>query len=292
MCKKNPNSVNLPLTPSPFPRFRGRWRKWTFVASLTTAVLTGCASHGTGAASPTDLDPKGVFSPAATASLSSAGADCAGVWTVLIHVFDGDDATAQAQRLLAIVQQQADLQQATIEQRRIGVAVTLGAFRSHDAKNAQRTLAMVRDVEMEGQRPFQNAILLPPPQTASLGAYPQWTLHNVREQAGPAAVVYTLQIAVYESNTPQEACAAAEQAVVALRKDGEEAYYHHGLGRSIVTEGVFSPSDFDLVTHKKSKALEALQQRHPYNLFNGRTRRVQGPDGQWREDPSALVVVP
>jgi hypothetical protein len=92
----------------------------------------------------------------------------------------------------------------------------------------------------------------------------------------------------------------AEQAVVQLRREGEQAFYYHGPTNSSVTIGLFGDDDFDVQTRMESPRLRSLRQRHPHNLLNGMgiKRRVTVTDQRGRAvkterlDPSMLVVVP
>jgi len=253
---------------------------------LAIALLTGCAA----ADRSVGMDPSGVFPTLEDArGLSS---DCSGRWSVLLRLFAGPNAEELARAYVEQVKSQAGLSDVRLERRDQGVAALVGSFSAADDPAAQRTLARIRALRVSGAQPFAQAVLLPPPASASEGGHPQWSLAQARRQRGTDELLYTLQIAVYESADPAQACAAAEQAVAALRADGVEAWYHHGLGRSVVTVGLFTARDYDPQRGVLSPRLQEAMRAHPHNLYNGRTLRVKGPDGQWREQPSALVVVP
>ncbi len=255
------------------------------VAALA-APLTGCAGNSRAS---TLEDPSAVFP---TLDQSRASSDCAGDWSVLLRLFAGPDAMPLAQAYLQQVRAQAGLSDARIERRDQGVAVLTGSFHSPSDPAAQRALARIRALRVGQAQPFARAVLLPPSASASEGSLPQWSLTRVRRERGPDELLYTLQIAVYESDNPAQACAAAEQAVAALRADGVEAWYHHGLGRSVVTVGIFTARDYDPQRGRLSPRLQEAMRAHPHNLYNGRTLREKGPDGRWREQPSVLVLVP
>lgn len=106
--------------------------------------------------------------------------------------------------------------------------------------------------------------------------------------------MYTLQIGFYDQDYGPDFRQAAEQAVSALRLQGEEAYYYHGPHRSMVTLGLFTDAHF--VQRGPVSAygpeIEAIQKKYPYNLANGRTL-VQKIDGQdIGQQESFLVRVP
>ena len=80
---------------------------------------------------------------------------------------------------------------------------------------------------------------------------PDFDLATVKARRGTKKPLYTLQIAVYgrpdNTDATKEDLAqfrkSAEEAVVQLRREGEQAYYYHGPNRSMVTVGIFSEDD-------------------------------------------------
>jgi hypothetical protein len=161
---------------------------------------------------------------------------------------------------------------------------------------------------MDGQtvKPFSGAFLAPP--TEIHGTMPEFDLSNAKKLNGDW-VLYTLQVGVYSREDQKAATPAemaefrktAEEAVVQLRREGEQAFYSHGPNRSMVTIGLFGTEDFDATSKFESPALRALRKRFPYNLQNGmgikqRFTVTDPKTGQQmkkeRIQPSGLVQVP
>jgi|GEM_PF-1838132 len=137
----------------------------------------------------------------------------------------------------------------------------------------------------------------------------QYDLTGVRVRLGEQAV-YTLQVARYgrirnEQPTPEElasARSAAEQAVLALRKAGDEAYFFHGPFGSSVTVGVFGEADYvaqvrgpdgamtTLQRPYESPLLTALRVKFPHNLVNGKTYEVRNKGADEATTQSSFLV--
>jgi hypothetical protein len=161
----------------------------------------------------------------------------------------------------------------------------------------------VRAIEVNGQKPFMGAVMVrekdPSPSNERLARF---DLRNVKSLFGDEAV-YTLQIGIYareDDRRPSRDDLAsfrksAEEAVEALRRAGEQAFFYHGPSSSTVTVGIFDEDDIDLtvVPEIESPRLQAVRARHPHNLLNGagvRERRV-GSDTQVLQ-ASRLVSIP
>jgi hypothetical protein len=86
----------------------------------------------------------------------------------------------------------------------------------------------------------------------------------------------------------------AEEAVVSLRREGEEAFYYHGPRGSMVTVGVFGPKDLDVTKPgRESFALREARRKFPFNLVNGaqllvKTKTQQSQSAQ----PSFVLQIP
>ena len=137
---------------------------------------------------------------------------------------------------------------------------------------------------------FLGAMMVPLP-VADVGD-PDWELSR-----NPG--VYSLQVAVFEPtdhfwNFKQ---AAADYCAV-LRKEGHEAYYHHGRATSEVTVGSFGEDA--LITPERGLPwyapdvlkLQGSDELFQYNLLNGRIYRARNDQGQMVPVPSRLVRVP
>jgi hypothetical protein len=202
----------------------------------------------------------------------------------------------------------AGLPDAFLEQRGEKLVLAYGRYTGPNAPDAQADLERIRSLEINGGRPFQSAMLAPP-ENAGVGSIPEFDLRNCKKIYG-ADALYTLQVGVYartDRKPPtqgdlQDFRRLAEEAVVRLRREGEEAFYYHGPNMSMVTVGVF---DADAIEQDPlgapaiaSPAVQALRQKHPYNLVNGgaykvRVRGVPENDpAAWRVQASLLVEIP
>lgn len=225
-----------------------------------------------------------------------------GTWTIVL-------ATADTPERAAILLQQVHgvgrLPDAFLMERNGRQVVAVGSYADPSLEVAQIELERVRSIVIEGAKPYQHAFLAPPSGDQWRGQIPEYDLRNVRNQYGDEAE-YTLQIAVFgrEDNTPptdddrKQFQAAAEKAAVALRQEGEAAFYYHGPNRSMVTVGVFTEKDLEVDDGytTESPRLILTRQRHPLNLLNGRTivEKVRMSTGATveRDQRSFLVQVP
>jgi hypothetical protein len=198
-------------------------------------------------------------------------------------------------------------------------AVVTNEFDRQDEAAARAEFARVRELTIDGAKPFAAATLLAPAKRGDAGTLPQFDLGTVRARAQPG-VEYTLQMGIYQiddgSRAPTDAQLreirqAAEMAVKTLRADGVEAFYWHGPSRSTVTVGLFGESDLqrtareggkEMVVPQRSDRLAAAQAAFPQNLVNGMAIRVkvQGADSPDRApvgkaggfQPSFLIRIP
>lgn len=261
-----------------------------------------------------------LFGKRSTTSTSGSG------WSIMIASFrEGDDAPGPGaglpakQRAEAALARVKELQlltgalEPTIEQRGPVTVIAAGRFNDATSREARTALEKVRgiEIEWEGQKgkPFEAAVLVPP--EGGAGSIPEYDLRNVKSQKAWAR--YTLQVAYYgvvddktkvTAKDLDEAKAAAEEAVIRLRREGEEAYYFHGPTGSTVTLGLFGESDFERSGNSidlgSNPTLRTLQRRFPNNLVNGAGVREFvtsiGPDGKAVRSPvmqvSRLVGVP
>jgi len=223
----------------------------------------------------------------------------AGGWGVILSRHSGRSAIAEAQQAAESISGRGGLPGVYVASLSDQSAMVVsGRFRSPTEASAQKELARVRGTVVDGSTPYQFAFLGPVARQTDIGALPEFNLAAAREQFGRDAI-YTLQIGAYgplnRVPTPaerEESKRAAEQAVVQLRRDGEVAFYHHGQHMSMVTVGVFGPSDYDPSTpNLQSPRLTSLRDRYPYNLVNGATL-LQTIGDQRVPQPSRLVRIP
>ena len=265
-------------------------------AVLAGALLTACAGSDAPDRSLAD-EGRTLFSAGDPAIAREAA------WSIVIVGYRGDQRDAQARADLVRVQAQPGLRDAYVEDRGEATVIAFGRYRAPDSADAQRDLQRIREVEVEGQRPFAGAVLTPPA-TATLGNNPQYDLRNAKQRLGDW-VVYTLQVGAYgrldKPATPDEMAQfreAAEEAVLQLRREGERAFYYHGPTMSSVTVGAFGADEFEANPNPlrppiyESPGIKQAKRDFPLNLFNGQAIRDRGPDGQPRLQPSRLVGVP
>lgn len=213
-------------------------------------------------------------------------------WSIALGAFSGEGHRQRAEAALARIRSELGLREARLQARDTGTAIVMGRYEGPGSREAQRDLARVRAVEVDGLRPFAGAFLSPAPRRENPGSNPAHNLANARREFG-ASARYTLQIGVYESPDVAESRRAAERAAAELRREGEPAFYYHGDSRSMVTVGAFSERDAGARDGVASPVLLELQRRHPYNLMNGnRTIVERGGDGVERTQKSFLVEIP
>jgi hypothetical protein len=215
-------------------------------------------------------------------------------WTVVMA--EAKDLAA-ARQVLDELRARTGFKNLILDRRAEKYVIARGRFADPRDPAAQACLKEVREVTIEGARPFETAQLSPPPSRYAEGTIPEYNLANVRRIPGNEAKVYTLQVGVYgrtDSQAPSTQEIAdirkfAEEAVAQLRKDGDEAYYMHGPAKSMVTIGAYSPREYD-ERHPKINdcpALKAAREKFPYNLVNG-----QGLKRRGRIDESFVTEIP
>ena len=204
-----------------------------------------------------------------------------------IHVaeFDGKKARKQADALHDQLTNEMKIPDVWVWEDAKRAVVYRGRYPSPSIDKAERDLRQTRMLQIEGKRPFESVELMPVGASLSSAS----TDMDLRKHMG----MHTLQIGAYDETFGPDFRAAAERAVIELRKQGNEAYFYHGPNRSLLTIGLFSADDRDDVNGVEGYGARAraLQQKFPYNLINGLTikERVNGKD--LGEQPSFLVEV-
>lgn len=145
------------------------------------------------------------------------------------------------------------------------------------AKMAQELATIKNLTDPSGQRIFLGARMVPFP-APDVGD-PRWDI----ERAGGK---YTLQVAVfYETDDFHERKQAAAEYAAQLRKQGFEAYYHHGETASEVTVGSFGEDLRDAAPEVKR-----LREHFKYHLENGRYKWNRLGDERYRVKPMVMAV--
>lgn len=227
-------------------------------------------------------------------------------WSVLIAQFPATaEGAANAERALQLVRTRGRLPEAYLKQRGSSLALLYGEAEELDDERIREDLALVRSMEIDGQKPYAQAVVAPPTMAPAGGSNPEFDLRGARREAGEDAL-YTLQIGLYgriDRSTPSEEelaeyRRAAEDAVRQLRAQGEQAFYYHAPTRSTVTVGVFGEEDHDprRGASGESARLRATRERFPHNLLNGKgiTQKLRDTSGRMVEvmQKSRLVPIP
>jgi hypothetical protein len=297
-----------------------QFRAVSRVVLILLIFLTGCGGQKK-APAPAPTPPKAPETAEQT-KLSTEGSEVFGTkkpsapgtdtsWTIVIVSTMGPGMEHDAQLALEKVRTKGSLPQAFVEPRGRSMVVAYGHYPGPDSKEAQADLKRIQSMEIDGVNPFASAILAPPPYDSLPGSVPEYDLSTLKQRRGKDAL-YTLQVAAYarlDGKPPTdkdlaEFRSAAERAVVELRREGEEAFYHHGPTKSVVTVGVFGPKDVEFV-HKdphnpndtgewrESMAVKEAKRRHPLNLVNGAGMKEKYlGQAEAHLQPSRIVVIP
>lgn len=249
-----------------------------------------------------ELFPEGATQQAADSPTESS--ELTSKWTIkLLHLKGGERDPAVNAVLRSV--RATGVPEAFLETRGESTLVVVGKYDSPASPAAQAMLKRVKEIQIDGQRPYMAAHMLPPPPQNLKGSIPEWDLRNVKAKYGKDAE-YTLQINIYTNPSGRATAAelrefqkAAEDAVRTLRKDGSEAYYYHDQTGSTVTVGLFSQDDLDSGFSLKPGAgsgVRELQKKFPYAMVNGRGVKDKAIDAQGKPveamRPSFVVRVP
>jgi len=235
--------------------------------------------------------------------ISGSNAVRSGGWSIVLSTV-GAGGMDRAKEMLRIINDEAGLDGAYIDERSSGLVIAYGDYLGKEDPKATKDLERVRRIELMGVKLFEAAIITPPTEKSLHGSNPLNDLRSVRSRFGDRAF-YTLQVGVYGRGDYQMPSAedliafrrSAEQAVRELRAQGEMAFYYHAPARSMVTIGVFGERDFDSTKQPPtmSPELRALKARFPNNLLNGQgiNETVRSDSGKvTRLQASQLVNIP
>jgi hypothetical protein len=277
----------------------GAWAcGWGSVGAIPAAF----AQQATGKGQVNLEEGKEVFRPRKNTPAGGVEEQADSAWTITLASFRGDGHEALAASALEKIRAQPTLRDAFILQRGTATLIAIGRFADPTSPETTAELKRIRELVIEGGRPFAQAVLTPPTGGTKLGSRPEYNLLSARAQFGKKSAV-TLQVGVYGRDDlakPTEADLKevreqAEQAAAQLRREGELAFYYHGPSRSMVTVGVFTEEDAGDPVRKlpESRELTALRKRFPYNLYNGAGLREKRPgDKEPRMQTSMPVRIP
>lgn len=232
------------------------------------------------------------------------GARGGGRWSVLLGTFsdEGHGARADAFRR-EVARQYPMLAGAFLEARRGGTIVVYGRFPDPSDSGAQESLALVKGIGSEGNRPFPAAMLVRRSAGPDAGPPGPLDLRTLRAQLPRHRQLQSLQVGVWSTFgtrevTPEWVRRSAEQYARQLRAQGYEAWYYHDLDReaSVVTIGRFGADAYDSRSTLYSPEVERLMRVFPRMLVNGDEVLIpenpRNPTGRRRPMRPLLIEVP
>ncbi len=207
-------------------------------------------------------------------------------WAIQLIQIPGKNRHDQAKELIQKLRTQTKLADLWIQD--LGNVATIYHSRFQKASDpAIRTaLANVKQIQLDGTRPFTKSELVPLVGGGRAIADP----FDLRQFTG----YYSLQVGFYDQAFGKDFRQAAEQAVQVLREDGHDAYYYHGPHRSVIAVGVFSYEQAFVTagTHDTyAPHIRELQKHFPYNLGNGLTLIQKVAGKNIGEQKSSLIRV-
>jgi hypothetical protein len=233
-----------------------------------------------------------------------------GVWSIVLATFSAETHATDGQQALARMQAAAPpLREARLHSTTRGSMIVYGSYADPTDDAAQRDLKRIKEMIIDGRRPFAKAMLNPIAAgrggKADVARSPH-DLMRVREIYPEVDPLYTLQVAAWSdfdsgNLSREEARSRAEAYCRELRGKGFEAYVHHSAARimSVVTVGLFDHTAFDPQSGLNSPELEAVKRKFPVHLVNGEelqepVRSAPGASGpvRTRTQRPMLVKVP
>lgn len=225
-------------------------------------------------------------------------------WTIKLLMLKGSAQEPAIQNVLRSVKA-TGVPEAFAETRGETALIAVGKYDSPTSAEAQAMLKRVKELQIDGQRPYMAAHLLPPPAQSLKGTVPEWDLRNAKAKYGKQAE-FTLQINIYTNPSGRSSASevrefhrAAEEAVRTLRKENADAFYFHDQAGSTVTVGLFNQDELDSGMSLRPGAgsgVRELQKRFPYAMMNGRGVKERSVDAQGKPvesmRPSFIVRVP
>ena len=202
--------------------------------------------------------------------------------------FSGDDAYAQVYRVITDARQEAGLANLWYAATGRETIVYAGRFRDKDDAEVNAMLRTVRRAQIHGNTPFEDAKVV----AISSSQRGVADKRDLRSLSGRG--LYALQIGYFDRSFGNDYRKAAETAVDVLREQGEEAYYYHGPNRSLVLVNAWKRSEaFTRVgtTDRYSNAVRTVQEKHPYNVPNGKPFTAADDPGFVASQHSFLVPI-
>ena len=219
-------------------------------------------------------------------------------WAILIRTFNGKGHAKQAKQFVKQLQQDTNMSDLWTKKHDGKTYVYRGRYFDPNGFAANDELRQARMTRFEDERPFQNVRLAQVVwnriESGDGGKVEVTTEMDLSRHANRD--LYSLQVGVYDEAYGKERRHAAEQFAAVLRADGNMAFFCHKLHMSMVTVGLFAREEafvpIQVGNHTQdgySPAVHKLQQKHPYNLLNGRTIILKERGKRIGEQPSCLV---
>ena len=279
------------LAPTISPARSGRSSRLSWPAALAlaaiAALLPACAGpdntaapelraegselfSGDTAASPDAADP-----PQAGNTVRTGTADDREQWVIGLRRVG---AGADRQTLIETLRQRTGMGDLRIERRVGGEQLITGGWDSLANGRAAERLEEIREIEIDGQKPFQGAVLLPPTIDPATGANAAWDLRNAAETTD-ATITLQLEQFQPEADRPtrqriRRMRRRAEDRAAELRRQNIEAFFYHTPTSSAITLGLFNENQIDTnptpgFSPRHAPRVKELLERFPTQFFNG-----------------------
>lgn len=225
-------------------------------------------------------------------------------WGIVLRSFSAaDHQEAAATMVRSCAQIDPRLGRAHVHATGKGSVVVYGIYEQSDSPAAQRDLAWIKEIELNGRPVFARAIL----SRLTVGPDPDrmnpLALMSVRHRFPNIHPLYTLQVAVWGDfgagkMSEEELRRRGANDAQRLRNEGHDAYFHYddNTGLCMVTVGLFDETAIDAQSGLFSPEVEAEMRKFPVNLVNGEplqeTIDSRRPHLGTRVQASQLVLVP
>ncbi|MCC6681547.1 MAG: hypothetical protein IT445_11655 [Phycisphaeraceae bacterium] len=202
-------------------------------------------------------------------------------WSIPLITFEGPDRFKQIEKARRQLLDH-NLPDMWFEDYQNKATLYSGRFASPGDPQTQQTLDRIREIEIEGDKPYAKVKIIP----LVGGHRVQLDPFDLQQFVG----FFSLQVAVFTENYAGDRRAAAEQVTRDLRQKGEEAYFYHGPRNSSVCIGLFTYDDFIIVNNVShyGPRIKDLQARYPFNLIDAPPGTE--PQPQETSQPSTVSI--
>ena len=208
------------------------------------------------------------------------------LYTVWLGDFEGENRVKDAYAAATWLRGQANIVDVWLSEADARTSVYAGKYARPNARAAERTLREVKKIKRGDVTPYADAKIIP---LRAVNETPSSPL-DLRGYRGS----YTLQVGFFDHAYDGDRRRAAEDRARQLREqDDVEAFFYHGVNRSMVTVGLFTRADF--VRQGQGDAygprIRAAQERYPHNLANGNPFQETDIHGKTQDTLQASSVV-